>query len=128
MRAACRAMRSAADGLTERQRRALESICATFCPDGPSPRALGISDTLLELTPPSDRTALLRLLSVWDLGGRFSRRPRARREAILRAWRDSPIAARRRVFNGLRRGSLIPYYARAEPTLYVDPKPPRLTP
>jgi len=128
MRAACRAMRSAADGLTERQRRALESICATFCPDGPSPRALGISDTLLELTPPSDRTALLTLLSVWDLGGRFSRRPRARREAILRAWRDSPIAARRRVFNGLRRGSLIPYYARAEPTLYVDPKPPRLTP
>jgi choline dehydrogenase-like flavoprotein len=103
------------DRLTHRQRRALESICQTFCPDGPSPRALGIADTLLELTPPTDRSALLALLSVWDVGRRFSRRPRERREAILRAWRDSPIASRRRVFHGLRRGSLIPYYARKEP-------------
>lgn len=108
-------MRLAADALSSRQRRALESICATFCPDGPSPRALGIADALLELTPQSDRAALLALLSVWDVGRRFSRRSRDRREAILRAWRDSPLAVRRRVFHGLRRGSLIPYYARLEP-------------
>ncbi len=106
----------AVDALSGRQRRALESICATFCPDGPSARALGIADTLLELTPPSDRRALLALLSVWDVGRRFSRRPRERREEILRSWRDSPIAARRRVFHGLRRGTLIPYYARMEPS------------
>jgi long-chain-alcohol oxidase len=104
------------DELSRRQRRALESICETFCPDGPSLRALGIADALLELTPSSDRQALLALLSAWDIGGRFSRRSRERRETILRAWRDSPIAARRRVFHGLRRGSLIPYYGRIEPS------------
>jgi long-chain-alcohol oxidase len=102
--------------LTRRQRRALESICETFCPDRPSPRALGVADTLLELTPPSDRSALLALLSVWDLGRRFSGRSRERREAILRGWRDSPVAARRRVYHGLRRGSLIAYHARMEPS------------
>jgi long-chain-alcohol oxidase len=102
--------------MTRRQRRALESICATFCPDDPSARDLGIPDALLGLTPAADRRALLALLSVWDLGGRFSRRSRARREDILRSWRDSRSTARRRVYHGLRRGSLIPYYA----TLGVD--------
>ena len=102
--------------MTARQRRALESICATFCPDEPPAGELGVADILLELTPAADRRALLALLSVWDVGGRFSRRPRERREAILRAWRDSSLTDRRRVFHGLRRGSLIPYYA----TLGVD--------
>jgi long-chain-alcohol oxidase len=102
--------------VTAAQRRALEAICATFCPDDPSSREVGIADALLELTPASDRRALFALLSLWDVGHRFSRRPRERREAMLRAWRDSSLAFRRRVFHGLRRGSLIPYYA----TLGVD--------
>jgi GNAT superfamily N-acetyltransferase len=102
--------------LTVAQRRALETICATFCPDDPSSRDVGVADALLELTPASDRRALFALLSLWDVGHRFSRRPRERREAMLRAWRDSSLAFRRRVFHGLRRGSLIPYYA----TLGVD--------
>jgi long-chain-alcohol oxidase len=99
--------------MTRRQRRALEAICDTFVPGA---AAAGGADVLLELTPADDRRALLTILSVWDLGGRFSRRPRERREQILRAWRDSPLAVRRRVFHGLRRGSLIPYYARTEPS------------
>jgi long-chain-alcohol oxidase len=97
--------------MTRAQRRALEAICDTFCPDDPPARALGVADTLLDLTPSSDRRALLALLSLWDVGGRFGRRPRERRESILRAWRDSPLTFRRRVFHGLRRGSLVPYYA-----------------
>jgi choline dehydrogenase-like flavoprotein len=97
--------------VTKAQRRALEAICATFCPDDPPARRFGVADTLLELTPSSDRRALLGLLSLWDVGRRFSRRPRERREAILRAWRDSGLAFRRRVYHGLRRGSLVPYYA-----------------
>ena len=96
--------------MTRRQRRALEAICEAFVPGAADTDA---ADVLLELTPSADRRALLTLLSVWDLGGRFSRRPRERREQILRAWRDSRLVARRRVFHGLRRGSLIPYYAHA---------------
>ncbi len=99
--------------MTRRQRRALEAICETFVPGAAE---TGAADVLLELTPAEDRRALLTLLSLWDLGGRFSRRPRERREQILRAWRDSPLTARRRVFHGLRRGSLIPYYARTPPS------------
>jgi long-chain-alcohol oxidase len=114
--------------VTARQRRALESICGTFCPDADAARELGLADRLLELTPPSDRNALLALLSIWDFGRRFSRRPRERREALLRAWRDSRLTTRRRVFHGLRRGSLIPYYARANAALWTEARPRRLTP
>jgi choline dehydrogenase-like flavoprotein len=99
--------------MTRRQRRALEAICDTFVPGA---AAAGAADVLLELTPVDDRRALLALLTMWDLGGRFSRRSRQRREKILRAWRDSPLVLRRRVFHGLRRGSLIPYYARTPPS------------
>jgi len=63
---------------------------------------------------------------VWDAGGRFSRRPRAEREAALRRWRDSAIPARRRVYHGLRRGTLIPYHARAKPPTTAAVAEPRL--
>ena len=79
--------------MTRRQRRALASICETFVEGAVD---AGVPDALLELTPRSDRRALLALLSVWDVGGRFSRRSRDAREAALRAWRDSAIPARRR--------------------------------
>ena len=99
--------------MTRRQRRALESICETFVAGAAD---AAVSDLLFDLTPPSDRGPLLALLSVWDLGGRFSRRSRERREQILRAWRDSRLVAKRRAFHGLRRGSLIAYYARTPPS------------
>jgi long-chain-alcohol oxidase len=107
--------------MTRRQRRALDAICDTFIPGAAGE---GAADVLLELTPPDDRRALLALLTFWDLGGRFSRSSQEHRERILRAWRDSPIALRRRVFHGLRRGSLIPYYARTPPSngQLQDPK------
>jgi choline dehydrogenase-like flavoprotein len=98
--------------MTTRQRRALECICETFVPGA---AAAGVPDVLLQLTPPSDRRALMTLLSVWDLGGRFSRCPRAARERVLRSWRDSRFVAKRRAYHGLRRGSLIAYYARENP-------------
>ena len=113
--------------MTRRQRRALEAICDTFVPGATE---AGAPDVLLALTPAADRRALFTLLSVWDLGGRFSRRSSERREQILRAWRDSPLVLRRRVFHGLRRGTLIPYYARIEPPRNTAPpeNTPRLRP
>jgi long-chain-alcohol oxidase len=112
--------------VTRRQRRALASICETFVEGAVD---AGVPDALLELTPRSDRRALLALLSVWDVGGRFSRRSRDAREAALRAWRDSAIPARRRVYHGLRRGTLIPFHARTEPEQTAGPAaPPRLRP
>ena len=98
--------------MTRRQRRALETICETFVEGAVE---AGVPDVLLELTPRADRRALLALLSLWDAGRRFSRKTRAQREAVLRTWRDSGLVGRRRVYHGLRRGTLIPYHARAEP-------------
>lgn len=111
--------------MTRRQRRALESICETFVAGAVD---AGVPDFLLQLTPAQDRRPLLALLSVWDVGGRFSRRSRAQREAALLKWRDSNIAARRRVFHGLRRGSLIPYYGRVEPDPQQASAMQRITP
>jgi long-chain-alcohol oxidase len=99
--------------VTPRQRRALESICETFCPGAV---AAGVPDTLLELVPAADRAQLTRLLSLWDaplLHGRrrrFRALPAEEREAVLRSWRDSRITARRQAFQGLRKGATIGYY------------------
>ena len=112
--------------MTRRQRRALESICETFIGNGAV--EAGVPDALLELTPAGDRRPLLALLSMWDVGGRFSRRSQAEREAALLRWRDSGIAARRRVFHGLRRGSLIPYYGRVDPEARPAAAERRITP
>ena len=109
--------------MTRRQRRALDSICETFV-DGAVDA--GVPDALLDLTPRADRRPLLALLAAWDAGGRFSGRPRAEREAALRRWRDSAIPARRRVYHGLRRGTLIPYHARAKPPTTAAVAEPRL--
>jgi len=99
--------------VTARQRRALEAICETFCPGA---RSAGVPDTLLELVPLSDRAGLLRLLALWDLPFLHGRRRRFSalappdREDVLRSWRDSRFTAKRRAFQGLRKGATIAYY------------------
>src|SRR5205085_12101196 len=50
------------------------------------------------------------LLSLFALR-RFARLPRARREAILIAWCDSRLAARRAAFQSLRKGALLAFYS-----------------
>ncbi len=113
--------------LTDRQRRALEDICDTFCPSGdgaPTARELGVAEALLEavaLNPrASERRQLAMLLSLWDspalgaLGGagrrRFSDLPADERERVLLSWRDSRTPQRRAVFQALRKGALLFYY------------------
>ncbi len=99
--------------MTARQRRALEAICETFCPGA---RSAGVPDTLLELVPLSDRAGLLRLLALWDLPFLHGRRRRFSalappdREDVLRSWRDSRFTAKRRAFQGLRKGATVAYY------------------
>jgi len=123
--------------VTPRQRRALGAICETFCPGAV---AVGVPDTFLQLVPASDRAELMRLLSLWDapfLHGRrrrFSALPADEREAVLRDWRDSRITARRRAFQGLRKGATIAYYGTVGLSGYpgalgppADPAPRRLS-
>jgi choline dehydrogenase-like flavoprotein len=122
--------------VTPRQRRALGAICETFCPGAV---AAGVPDTFLQLVPAGDRAELMRLLSLWDapfLHGRrrrFSALPADEREAVLRRWRDSPVTARRRAFQGLRKGATIAYYGTVGVPGYpgalgppVEPAPRRL--
>jgi long-chain-alcohol oxidase len=113
--------------LTQRQRRALEEICDTFCPsrDGVSTaRELGVADAVIDavsLNPrESERKQLTALLSLWDspalgaLAGagfkRFSSLPPEQRERVLLAWADSRVPQRRAVFHALRKGALLFYY------------------
>ena len=113
--------------LDARQRRALETICDTICPqvDGlPSATELGVPDALLEAIDRNprepERKQLAQLLSLWDtpvltaLGGgglkRFSELPRATRERVLLSWCDSRLAQRRAAFQALRKGALLFYW------------------
>jgi len=113
--------------LSPRQRRALESIVDTFCPDGdgfPSARELGVTDALLEAIDAnprkSEKQQLATLLGLWDteilgaLGGaglkRFSALKRHERERVLLRWGDSRLTQRRAVFQALRKGALLFYY------------------
>jgi long-chain-alcohol oxidase len=109
--------------VTGRQRRALDAICETFVPraDGwPSAAELGVADAVLDgaLRVGADRR-LRQLLSAWDVAttggrGRFSALPTERREAVLLRWCDSRFAARRGVFQALRRAVLASYYLAPE--------------
>ncbi len=113
--------------LTQRQRRALEEICDTFCPaaDGvPAAGELGVADAVLgavALNPrASERNQLAMLLSLWDsralgaVGGagpnRFSSLTPEQRERVLLNWGDSRSPQRRAVFQALRKGALLFYY------------------
>lgn len=113
--------------LSERQRRALEAICDTACPDAdglPTATELGVPDALLEAVDrnprASERRQLAQLLSLWEappltaLGGgglrRFSDLPRERREQVLLSWCDSRLPQRRAAFKALVRGALLFYW------------------
>ena len=124
--------------MTERQRRALEAICETFCAGA---CAAHVPSTLLEHVPPADRGPLLRLLALWDLPlvhgrrRRFSALPPAEREDVLRSWRDSRLVSKRRVFQGLRKGATIGHYGTVGVPGYpgplgatADARPRRITP
>ncbi len=120
-------MPSASWKLNERQLRALQDICDTFCPAGDglrSARDLGVAEALAEavaLNPRSaERRQLALLLSLWDspvmgaVGGagpkRFSSLSEDGREQILRSWCDSGSTQRRAAFQALRKGALLFYY------------------
>src|SRR3954462_12298554 len=91
---------------TPRQRASLTSIVDTFAPGGdglPSASEHGVVDVIEEAVASNPREAerkqVAQLLGLWDtalltaIGGggikRFSKHDQARREAILRSWRDS---------------------------------------
>ena len=118
--------------LTDRQRRALEAICDTVCPEAdglPSATELGVPDALLEAIDRNPREAerkqLTQLLSLWDtplltaLGGgglkRFSELPREARERVLLSWCDSRLPQRRAAFQALRKGALLFYWMLSAP-------------
>ena len=107
--------------LTPRQKRALESICETFCPAAegwPSAVEMGVPGALaeaLEFNPRTqERAQFLNLLDAWDsnlhaffLAGKyksFSALHQETREKILRSWADSLLRKRRAAFQALRKG------------------------
>jgi len=118
--------------LTPRQRRSLEAICDTFCPqaDGlPSASELGVPEMVAELAGRDPRAGaqreLKQLLALWDsalvtaLGGggwrRFSALPQEAREQVLLSWCDSRLAQRRAAFHALRKAALLTYYGLPAP-------------
>ncbi|HEV8687702.1 MAG TPA: FAD-dependent oxidoreductase [Gaiellaceae bacterium] len=107
--------------LSRRQRAALDAICDTFAPglDGlPSATELGVPAFVIEAIARhprvGERERVLRLLSVWQFAARplrrFSRLPLAQREAVLRSWRDSRLAARRSAYKTFRKAVLSHYF------------------
>src|SRR3954463_13026677 len=112
---------------SDRQRGALTAIVDTFAPgqdDLPSASEHGVVDVIEEAVASNPREAerkqVAQLLGLWDtalltaIGGggikRFSKHDQARREAILRSWRDSRAAQRRGAYQALRKASLLMYY------------------
>src|SRR4051794_6236826 len=112
---------------TPRQRAALTAIADTFAPGGdglPSASEHGVVEVIEEAVASNPREAerkqVAQLLGLWDtalltaIGGgglkRFSKHDQARREAILRSWRDSRAAQRRGAYQALRKASLLMYY------------------
>ncbi len=113
--------------LNDRQRRALEEICETFCPNGngaPTARSLGVADAVIEAVGMNPREAeknqLAMLLTLWDtpalgaVGGagftRFSALQQQAREALLLSWANSRLPQQRAVYQALRKAALMFYY------------------
>src|SRR3954462_1790229 len=118
--------------LTARQRNALGAICDTFAPgrDGlPSASEHGVVDAIEQAVASNPRAAerkqVAQLLGLWDtalltaIGGgglkRFGALPQDRREAVLRAWRDSRLGQRRGAYQALRKAALLMYYMKPGP-------------
>src|SRR3954471_16556475 len=133
-----RPMSSAEFRFSSRQRSALTAICDTFAPGGdglPSASEHGVVDAVEEAVASNPRAAERRqaaqLMGLWDtrvlpaIGGggfaRFSRLPQAKREDVLRSWRDSRSVQRRAVFQALRRGALLMYLMKPGPDGRTSP-------
>lgn len=85
--------------------RALDAICETFAPgavDQGVPEA--VLDAVEHDLSARERARLLFLLRTWLPG--YSRLSQARREAVLRGWRDSPAPLMRTGFQALRKAAL----------------------
>ena len=85
--------------------RSLDAICETFAPGAVEQ---GVPDAVLDAVEHDlsrrERQRLQLLLRTWLPG--YSRLPQARREAILRGWRDSPVPLMRTGFQALRKAAL----------------------
>ena len=85
--------------------RSLDAICETFAPGAVEQ---GVPDAVLDAIEHDlsrrERRRLQLLLRTWLPG--YSRLPQARREAILRGWRDSPVPLMRTGFQALRKAAL----------------------
>ena len=125
-------------GFTARQRSALTAICDTFAPGGnglPAASEHGVVEAIEQAVAANPRAAERRqvalLMGLWDtplltaLGGggrdRFSRLPLARREEVLRSWRDSRAIQRRAVYQALRRAALLMYLMKPGPDGRTSP-------
>jgi choline dehydrogenase-like flavoprotein len=123
---------------SDRQRAALTAIVNTFAPgqDGlPSASEHGVVDVIEEAVAsnprPAERRQVAQLLGLWDtalltaVGGggfrRFSDLPQARREDVLRSWRDSRAAQRRGAYQALRKAALLMYYMKPGPDGRTSP-------
>src|SRR3954466_9530021 len=124
--------------LTARQRNALTAICDTFAPGRaglPSASEHGVGDAIEEAVAsnprPAERRQVAQLLGLWDtplltaIGGggfkRFSSLPQARREDVLRSWRDSRAPQRRGSYQALRKAALLMYYMKPGPDGRTSP-------
>ena len=85
--------------------RSLDAICETFAPgavDQGVPEA--VLDAIEHDLSRRERQRLQLLLRTWLPG--YSRLSQARREAVLRGWRDSPVPLMRTGFQALRKAAL----------------------
>ena len=107
--------------------RSLDAICETFAPGAVEQ---GVPDAVLDAIEHDlsrrERQRLQLLLRTWLPG--YSRLSQSRREAVLRAWRDSPVPLMRTGFQALRKAALAFAYmlpGRWEAIGYPGPLGPR---
>jgi len=107
--------------------RSLAAICETFAPGADEQGVpAAVLDALDHDLSFRERQRLQLLLRTWLLG--FSRLSQSRREAVLRAWRDSPVPHMRIGFQALRKAALAFAYmlpGRWEEIGYPGPLGPR---
>ena len=85
--------------------RALDAICETFAPGAVEQGVpAAVLDALEHDLSDRERQRLQLLVRTWLPG--FSRLSQARRERVLRAWRDSPVPLMRTGFQALRKAAL----------------------
>jgi long-chain-alcohol oxidase len=85
--------------------RSLDAICETFAPGAVEQGVpAAVLDAIHHDLTGRERKRLLLLLRTWLPG--YSRLPQARREAVLRLWRDSRVPLLRTGFQALRKAAL----------------------